>query len=192
MVINNSKKTEFTPHFSEKSAGFTLVEILVAMVIFSIIIGAALEVFVTGIKSQRRIFAQQELLDQTSYALEYMSRAIRMTKKDLTATCLSQPNLNYELTHSGEGIKFKNYNGECQEFYLENNQLRENKNGSVFALTSTSTIPRINSFEFVVSGQEQDDNLQPAVTVFWKMEGRDQVGSQIQTTISQRNFDVSY
>ncbi|GAI33847.1 unnamed protein product, partial [marine sediment metagenome] len=57
-------------------------------------------VFISGFRGQRSALSSQRLLDQTSYALEYMSRALRMASKqtaDIPA-CLSQDGLNYEIT----------------------------------------------------------------------------------------------
>jgi len=174
--------------------GFTLIEILVAVAIFSIVVAVAIGIFTTAMKSQRKILAQQELLDQTSYVMEYMSRALRMAKKDLTGDCLAAT-LNYNLTYSAiigiRGIKFKNYNNDCQEFYLDDNgQLREVKNGVDLALTSPDFNVKI--FKISHSGWEQVDNIQPAVTIFLDIEGKEGSEIKIQTTISQRNLDVKY
>ena len=65
-----------------KNKAFTLIEMLVAALIFSIVIGAATGVFVSAIKLQRYNLAHQQLLSQVSYAVEYMDRAIRMAIKD--------------------------------------------------------------------------------------------------------------
>ena len=174
--------------------GFTLVEILVAVAIFSIVVSVAIGIFVMAMKSQRKILAQQQLLDQTSYVMEYMSRAIRMARKDLTGSCIGT-NLNYLLTHSGQGIKFKNYNGICQEFYLYSDgtlfQLKENKAGVDLALTSPNLI--VKNFIITSSGWGQDDNLQPATTMFLDIADAQNLAEiKIQTTISQRNLDVEY
>ena len=70
-----------------KFRAFTLIEMLIAVVIFSIIIGAATGVFVSAIQLQKYNLAYQQLLDQTSYAMEYMSRAIRMAKRNEGPVC---------------------------------------------------------------------------------------------------------
>ena len=183
---------------AKMSAGFTLIEMLVAVAIFSIVTGLAMGIFVTAMKSQRKILAQQQLLDQVSYAKEYMSRAIRMARKDdieiggVNVNCLLlEDKANYATTTTGQGgIKFRNYNNDCQEFYLEGERLKENKNGVALALTSDNL--EVKSFKITPSGWDQIDNLQPAVTIFLDIEGKDQAKIQIQTTISQRNLDVQY
>ena len=92
--------------------GFTLVEILVAVGIFFVVIAAPTGFFVSSLKGQQKALSSQELLDQSSYALERISRAIRMARKDdITGLncCLSGDKVNYEIIHFGQGIVFRNY-----------------------------------------------------------------------------------
>lgn len=172
-----------------KIGGFTLVEILVAVAVFSLIMGVASTVFVSAIKTQRRSLASQELLDQTSYAIEYMSRAVRMAKKDFDGSCTGLANLNYRKIDSR--IIFENYDGFCQEFFLQDGRLKEDRAGTENYLTS----PDLNIVSFNIGPDDswdQDDNLQPRVTVSLDIEGKNQTKIKVQTTISQRNLDIVY
>jgi len=202
------KFREFQKLFLNKSgAGFTLTEMLVGILVFSIIIGSISGIFVTSVKEQRRILTSQILLDQTSYALEYMSRALRMAKKELfgESDCLSQDGLNYEIAEVEPGInglKFKNHlqGDDCQAFFLKNGQLKYKKDldtasPQTFDLTSNDL--NITSLNFYLSGENQTDSLQPKVTFSLEVEGKSGlVGSQpkirIQSTVSQRMLDVFY
>ncbi len=192
----NAKKTK---------GGFTLIEMLAAVMIFSLIIGVISGVFISGFRGQKSALSSQRLLDQTSYVLEYMSRALRMASKQTTdiPACLSQDGLNYEITHSGSGLKFINHleEDDCQEFFLEGAQLKYRKKigqagEQIFDLTSASL--QITSLDFgPSSGWSQDDDLQPRVTIFLAVKGKgqkleEQPKIKIQTTISQRNLDVKY
>jgi type II secretory pathway component PulJ len=178
---------------------FTLVEVLVAVGMFSIIVGTISGLFVSAISSQRKILATQELLDQVSYILEYMSRALRMAKKDDISIgeetkdcCLSGYKVNY-CTSTGSDIIFRNYQNQCQRFYLSGNQIYEAKEGTS-PLSLTSQFLKVNSLKFFLSGENQIDNLQPRVVIFLEIEGRGKNPPkiQIQTTISQRDLDVQY
>ena len=182
----------------EVEKGFTLVEMIIAIFIFSIVFGAASGLFVSAIKNQSRTLANQQLLDQTSYTIEYIGRAIRMAKKDIEGSCISAK-LNYATTTSGEGgIKFKNYLDQCQEFFRDCGggvcKLRENKNGTVSDLTS----PNLYVESFNVGHSDswgQDDNLQPRVTLFLEIRkagAGNQPKIKTQTTISQRQLDIQY
>ena len=176
------------------SGGFTLFEIMVAVFIFSLIMASASTLFIASLRSQRKTLATQELLNQTSYVMEYMSRALRMARKDdvvidgVTKNCLTLGNANFEINPLTNGVKFRNYKDECQEFYLESGQLRENKNGTVSDLTSSD----LNAIDFNINllGPLQTDQDQPRVTIFLKITGKESSLIQTQTTVSQRSLDV--
>jgi prepilin-type N-terminal cleavage/methylation domain-containing protein len=172
--------------------GYTLVEILVAITIFAILIAGPTGLFVSSLRSQTRSLALRETIDNTSYMVEYISRALRMARKDLVGDCIN-PGANYEITYSGHGIRFKNYKGECQEFYLDGGQLKENKDGNVLPLTSDNL--EISIAKFQGFGQYQGDNFQPRITMLFEIAKKgvlDFPETRIQTTISQRNLDITY
>ena len=165
--------------------GFTLIEIVVAVAIFTLLVSASSGVFIASLKNQRQGLATQEVLDQTSYLMEYMSRAARMAKKDMTGSCTGTAKLNY--VFAGQCLKFVNYNDECQQFCLEGTRLKD-ENGNY--LTSDSL--QVTSFAVALSGaiQPPTDYLQPRLTISFNIMGQEQSTMKIQTTISQRNPDV--
>jgi prepilin-type N-terminal cleavage/methylation domain-containing protein len=107
-----------------KQKGFTIPELLVAVFVFSLVIGGAANLFLVGIAAQRNSLARQELLDQSSSVAEYMSRALRQATKDVFGTCLLQAGSNYEITLE-EGVKFLDIQGNCHEFFLEDLKIKE-------------------------------------------------------------------
>ena len=196
--------------------GYTLIEVMVAVGIFTIVIAAPTGFLVSSIKGQQKALASQEVLDETSYALEYISRSLRMAKKELNCTGKLEPTTcaclksvgygtNYELTREGRGIKFTNYQNQCQEFFLDinDNRLKGAKDGGE-AIPLTSDDLEIVSFMVNIIGERQTtldgyiDNKQPKITLFLEVKGIEsarpelQPKIQIQTTISQRNLDVTY
>lgn len=172
----------------QKSGGFTIVEMMVAVAIFALVAAASSEIFVSSIKNQRRYLASQEILDQASYFLEYVSKALRMAKKDIDGVCITAT-FNYQKTQDNPGIRFMNYQGICQEFYLENGQLKERKGVAVSALTSSNL--QVVSFNIGPDGSwDQGDEEQPKVTFSLEIQGKEQAKIKIQTTVSQRNPDI--
>ena len=174
--------------------GFTLIEMLVTALIFSIVIGAAMGVFVSAIKLQRYNLAYQQLLSQASYAVEYMDRAIRMAVRDDDNTC-GLAGQNYRVSDGGRKIEFKNYKRKCQGFFWDvtSDQLKAYILMSDIdpALPLTSDDFEVMSFNFQVSG-DGTDNDQPKVTIFMDIKAKgsgQQPRIRIQTTISQRNLD---
>lgn len=178
--------------------GYTLIEVLVAVTIFSFIIAGPTGLFITSLRGQRKALATMEIVDNSSYALEYISRALRMAKKDLDGFCISTGS-NYQ-NPGGDisKIRFLNYQGLCQEFSSSTGQLGERKSsdktagnlGQFLALTPTDL--EITFLKFQLTGQTQDDDLQPRVTILFEIRKRTQPETKIrlQTTISQRNLDI--
>lgn len=188
-----------------KNKGFTLIELVVVISIFSLIISVATSLFISMLQQQRRTLSQQELLNQTSYVVEYMSRALRMAKKDDSDTCVTTGTRNYQITnssggYSGAGIRYinNNANGICQEFFWDytSEMLYESQNASdavpTFLPLFASYI-KIEDFKVALSETADINKYQPRVTIFFDATigtGKNQVEKQIQTTISQRNLDV--
>jgi len=181
----------------KKGKGFTLVELLVGIGIFAILIGAIVGVLISGIEIQRRLLAQQEMLNQLSYVIEYISRALRMAKKDEGSGCITS-GYNYEIPaiyqtggpNLGEGLRFINHidGDKCQTFYLESAALKFNDGTNSFPLTSPKI--EVQDLKFQLSGQDSGDTLQPRVIIFIKAKhtGISSV-INLQTSISQRNPD---
>jgi len=174
--------------------GFTLIELIVSMAIFLIVMVTIIELFAAGIKAQKKSLALQTLSDSASYAIEYMSRTIRMAKKDLTGTYISS-GCNFENPSYPDlsRIRFLNYERDDQWFILDNGQIKEKKNDAEFtALTSDNF--QVSKLSFKLSGECQADDFQPRVTIIMEIKTRE-IEPQtlnIQTTISQRDLDVKY
>jgi prepilin-type N-terminal cleavage/methylation domain-containing protein len=177
----------------KNGTGFTLIEVLVGMTIFSLLLGAIVGVFATAVKLQRKSFAEQEIINQLSFATEYMSRALRMAKRDDRGSCLSSVGLSYENSGGRQSaVKFINHleNDECQEFFLERQQLMYRR-GSKSPLPLTSPGLKIEDLRFKLSGASQSDQLQPRLTVSLTAKSGDSAHSlKLQTTVSQRNLDI--
>lgn len=182
----------------KREKGFTIPELLVALFVFSLVTGGATNMLLSGIAAQRSSLATQELLDQSSFAIEYMTRSLRQARKDLGPTCLRAQGLNYELTQAGEGIMFINANSQCQEFRLTAQRIEEVfwQGGEISSQAFlTSNNPAITSLEFLLKGEGQGDDFQPRVTFAFKIEGQgakaeSRPSLQFQISVSQRSVDV--
>ena len=179
----------------KKDKGFTLIEMLVAIAIFGLLAGAFTGFMLSALQAQRRILVTQELLNNASYVLEYMSRSIRMAKKDINGQCITAGQ-NY--SSDGSSLKFLNYQqDECQEFFLEGGILKEKK--TRFNDHSESIINdltpanlQVTNFEVTVTGDET--GYQPKVTLKLTIEGRGEKSElkpqiTLQTSVSQRDLN---
>lgn len=179
-----------------KQKGFTLIELLVAVSVFSLVAAISTNFIFYSINIQRRALAQQTMLDQMSYAAEYMTRALRQAKKELQnpPRCLSVRGLNFEIGAGGRSISFVDANGQCRTLFLENGAVQERiAGGSGIALTP-STI-EIVALTFATRGEGQGDALQPRVTFAFKARIKGvreefQYELSLQSTVSQRRYDA--
>ncbi len=195
-----------------RQKGFSLIELVVVLAVFIVIITATINIFITVVKEQKRVLEGQELLSQTSYAEEYMAKALGAAVKDTDGTCVCPPgdvcasgNV-YALTHCPngtlepcQGITFINSldNNACQEFFLDYSanpthpRLQERKNhGTPQDILSEKFI--IKSGKFVLDGNKTlhvasaDDLNQPKVTMLLDiLTASNQSEKVIQNTVSQ-------
>lgn len=189
---------------TKTSAGFTLVEIMVVALVFTITIGTVIGVFVSSVRLQNYYLSAQQVLDQTSYAMERMHRFVRMARKEIDIGAGDQDCLgvgdgyNYENPVSDSSkLRFRNYNNKCHEFFLDAGRLKEsiwtegNPGGAeTFALTSESI--EVTNLRFYISGESQGDGLQARVTIFIEIRERGSSDGPVlrnQTTVSQRRLD---
>jgi len=176
------------------SRGFTLIELLVGILVFSLLLGAMIGILISAISLQKRALVQQDALNQLSFAIEYMSRALRMARKDAGQGCLSSDDLNYENPAGISTIQFINslQANDCQKFFLSAGALMyaTDVNGLNQELPLTSPNFEIDELRFLPAGESgsENPNFQPRVTIFLKASSP--LSIELQTTISQRNLDV--
>lgn len=189
----NSKLSTFN---SQLSSGFSLVEFLVAVAVFSFLVSVLSDLFLSNFMNQRRALSAGVVQEQNSFLAEYLSRTLRMARKDVTGSCIPAGS-NYQKTSHGStfGVKFLNNQSTCQEFYLDpiSNRLKENKGGTEQYLTSAAVA--ISVFRVNLIGETQSDQLQPRVTLFWRVsrpgaKAEAQTLAEMQVTVSQRKLDV--
>ena len=169
--------------------GFTLFEIIIAITVFSIIISAFLGIFGSTFNSQKKSLNTAYLLSSISYVTEYVSRDLRMAQKDVLGNCISN-NDNFQVTHSGQGLKFLNYQGECHEIYVQDNVLIISRDGIAETLTPSDIT--VEDMNFYVTGEQGSDMLQPKASFFMHMKTITEPVQELrfQTTVSQRPLDL--
>ncbi|HVZ11085.1 MAG TPA: prepilin-type N-terminal cleavage/methylation domain-containing protein [Candidatus Paceibacterota bacterium] len=160
-------------------SGFTLVEVMVATFVFSIIVLATSGLFTQILNNERRAFAAQKIQENGLYVLELLTREIRVSSivnqdsTDCSATSLtiSHP-LNGTVTYS-----------------LSNGVLRRTADGVATDLTSSDV--QLSRLNFCVLGSGASDNATPRVTIIGTMQnrtGKDIVTFNLETTVSSRDI----
>jgi prepilin-type N-terminal cleavage/methylation domain-containing protein len=161
-----------------KQKGFTLIEIIVAIGIFTAVITMALATFLNISNIQRKAGALRAINDNLNFSLELMSREIRSGKD----YCPS-------FSCSISSFKFTNSQGEDIVYGLNNFSIERSVNGGS-PLRLTSPEIKIDNLEFIVPLQAESP--QPRVTIILNGSSVDlkagEVKLNIQTTISQRKL----
>lgn len=175
--------------------GYSLIETLIVIFIFLFILIVVFNIYISSIREQRYNLSAQQLIDETSYALEYIERFVRMAQKDISGSCVGTAGKNYQT--NGNALIFKNYKGQCQMFSVYNGRIYQNltdSSGAILGLNAYLTSAKFNviSFRASILGDDVGDFLQPRVSLYLEIEGKNMSPApkmKIQATISQRNLD---
>lgn len=187
-------------HTSAQSAGFTLVEMLVAFGIFAVIMVVATGSLISLIEANHKAQAQKTVVNNLHFAMENMSRNIRTGTAYhcgfgvITAAqdCPTTPSVQ---------LVFKDRSGDYILYRLEEGAVKRSKSADPVALLLPDnlipiTAPEITleRLQFYVDGAAANDDEQPRVliTVKGSMRGKGKVVSRfdIETLVSQRLLDV--
>ena len=171
-----------------KNSGLTLIEVLVAMSIFLIVITAALNVFVSGSNSQKRILEFNATQREAGYLMEVISRELRMA----TAIDSTQENNNNHI------IEFTNYDGILIKYCKSNSAGDCDGGGKYFSRDGeniNSSDIEIDRLIFYVTDNFDglvpvEDKKQPIVTISMKVKSTGSSGTELilQNSVSMRLY----
>lgn len=153
--------------------------------------------FISNMEIQRRVAETQTMLGEMNYAMEYMTRTIRMAQNDEDGDCTdNDPMRSYGVSGDGSQVSFINHEGDCLRFFTDDGILKKgireegDLNFTDYALTSDA-LEIINFKIDLHEGDLHED--QPSVTVFWEAkiaEGEEDWQSvKAQTTVTRRGLD---
>ena len=152
--------------------GFTIIELLISVAIFTIIVFFCLGSVVVIFSSNKKSESIRTAIDNANFALETMTRDIKFGS-------------NFQ--YVGD-FNFDAADGSRISYRLENGQIVK-KVGSGYFLPLTSSVYRIDDFRFTVKSDEQ-----PLVTVFLKgtalPSSKEATDFSLQTTISPRQLNT--
>jgi prepilin-type N-terminal cleavage/methylation domain-containing protein len=167
---------------SNVQAGFTLVELLVSIFIFSVIMLAVGSAFVSALNVQRRAFNVQQVLENASYVIDTMLKEVRVSQilPAVPDSCATTTPAYEELT-----VEHPDF-GTIRYYMSEGNVMRENA-GDSLQLNSNTVV--FTNFKFCISGTNLPDAKQSRVTFFASMKSTKTTLQElidIQTTLSPR------
>ncbi len=165
--------------FTTGGKGFTLVELMISLGIFSAALAIAAVIFSRGIAQQRTLSELVSISTRASATFEQMAREIR-TGADFCGT-LGAP-------CGADALSFINAKGENVSYTFEEHMLWRSADGEPRPLLGEDE--RVNAVRFVFRGIDRADALQPLITVFLSAGSRKPelqgIEARFQTTISPR------
>lgn len=170
--MNNEMKNKSGKQLKEQ--GFSLIELLVALAIFSIAVVTVTDIFLIGLGGGKKIFGQQNIQESGRFIMESMSKEMRMSKINTVA---GGPYTTVSITNAA---------GQTLSYTIDNT-----------AKTISRAGARLNPAEVEVTGrfyvQRANDDAQPRVTIILILRNktdkeRERSEISLQTTISSRDY----
>lgn len=211
-IRNSGGRIRVTPKAKRKAlrysrAGFTLIEILVGIAVFIIVISFMISMFLATIRAQQKSVQVQNVMDNSRFVLEKISRAIRQSTINTSSTPtelrLCHPRLGYD---ASVGCDCPPGTGFCLDYRAEADRVEEragdyNNDGDArnddrdFSITSSNVV--IADLRFEYDGLSTSDAKQPRVTIFMTVEQSaaatkpfEQAKIHLQITVTPRKLDI--
>ncbi|MEK7203410.1 MAG: hypothetical protein AAB653_03775 [Patescibacteria group bacterium] len=171
--------------------GTTLLEIIIAISLFSITILLATNIFQSVVDGQRNAISAQNIQENIRYVMETISREIRMAQKSGASDCIADGKV-YD-ADDGSTLSFKNMHDKCVKYELVNTRLQITRDGVVGFITPINI--NVANLKFnIVDNIVDDDAVQPRVSLRMDVEATTSKKEHkqkmvIQTTISSRYYE---
>ena len=158
--------------------GFTLIELVVAVFIFSTLVVVAGGSFIGALNMQRRALDAKKTEENGRFILESISREIRVANPINTADsgCPGPTLLSFQ--HPVNGLI---------EYFISGSQIHRRINGADTVISSPDII--VSRLNFCISGNSSGDDKQPRVTIILGLSSGGAAQSDafdLETTVSQR------
>lgn len=174
-----------------------MIELVVSIAIFSVLILSSTQIFKMVVDGQRGAVSAQNVQDSIRYAMEKISKEIRMAQIS-NASCYGAAVYKvFNPANGGTELYLKNKDGNCVNYYLENNRLKIMSGTGAGAIADFITPAKIevSNLKFYVN----DDLIgsfhskQPYVTMAMDIKAAGQAMHEqrmkIQMTISSRYYE---
>jgi prepilin-type N-terminal cleavage/methylation domain-containing protein len=169
--------------YVKKQQGFTLVELIVAMSLFSIIVVVISGIFMQTVKFQKIVANRAAAIDNLGLAMEEMARGIR--------TGVYFPRLlDLENLSPQNSITFTDYRDEDVTYALEGDRITKNIEDYNGPLAITSSNIEITDLKFILRGKnssrDSGDDIPPRITISMTAKGIYSEPFTLQTTVGAR------
>lgn len=171
--------------------GYTLLELIVAVGIFSLIMLAVSSAYLSLIKLDRETRAVNDIINNLSFAVDSMGREMR-TGSRYDCNPSSDSDTVLDNCTAGSSLQFRDSSGRTVRYSLSNGQIIARISGVDAAITD----PRItiSNLVFYVRGAASTDTIQPQVLVTIKgsitTSPTRTVSTSVQVSATQRLLDL--
>lgn len=171
--------------------GYTLLELIVSVGIFSLIMLAVSSAYLTLIKLDRETRAVNDIINNLSFAVDSLGREMR-TGHSYDCNPATPATLD-NCTSGGGSFAFTDSNGRSVEYELSNGQIVATiDSGAPFALTDPRIV--ISDLTFYVRGAQSGDGIQPQTILVIQgdvyINPTRSVGTSVEVTATQRLLDL--
>lgn len=173
----------------KRNAGFTLVELMVALGLFITVMFVAVGSLMSVVLASKKVQSISIVMDNLNFALENVTRSLRT---GFTYHCGSSVPLNTPLDCplGSNYIAFTDVNGGTSIFRLDNKHIQRSKDSGASFVDITAPEIEIDTLLFVVEGSLIGDDKQPRVLIIIEgtagVRAQEKTSFSVQTTISQR------
>ncbi|HEC32851.1 MAG TPA: type II secretion system protein [Candidatus Kaiserbacteria bacterium] len=191
MILHSSKK------------GFSLIEIMVAVSLFAVVMTISVGSLLSLIDANRKAQALNSVINNLNFALENMSRNIRVGDVYHCSTSTSVPsNINTpkDCSSGGALFAFEGNKGDPTDstdqiiYRFINSRIEKSIDGGATFIAITAPEVTINEMKFYTVGTTRGDSLQPRVVMTVQgtagISAKSQTSFNLQTTVSQRVLDL--
>lgn len=169
---------------NKNNQGFTLIEVMVSVSIFTIVVLVGISSLLTVNNSFRRSQNQRAAIDNLSFSVESIMREVRIGK-------------DYSCSAQCTFFEFTTFDGDNREIFVDPDQggvnrlvLRDNGQRDQYL---TSDEINVTDLQFIIEGNSPTDARQPIVYMTVSAEttsGQQKTDFTIQTAVSQRVVDL--
>lgn len=164
--------------------GFTIVELLVSIAIFSVVTSFGVSVFVRSLRAQRSVVSLISASDNASLAIESIARELRRGRDFETES------------NGGPWLRFINAEQKEIEYWFNNTDteheiMRSENGGTPYPVTAKNII--VKNAHFFVQNDLQNRTIMPRITMSITLGTSDRditdIVTQIHTTVSSRGLN---
>ncbi len=175
--------------WNKKSGGFTIVEVLVSALVFSIIAIVVSGLFVQILDLEQRSFASQKIQENGLFIMELMSREIRVSQIVDTDQTPQGDSINCTLT----SLTIRHPVNGTITYTLANGVLQRIADGITTDLSSSGVaFSRLN---FCLMGSGPTDHQQARVAILASIQnktGKEILTTSLETTVSSRDVQTEF